>query len=251
MTRKILLITGASAGIGAATARRAALAGYDLALNYHSNRAGAEAVAAQVSDLGARVTLCPGDVANPEEITGIFARIDEAFGRLDALVNNAGVVDVIAKVTDFTHARLRRMFDINVIGAMLVAKEAVLRMQAQARNGGDGGAIVNVSSIAAKLGSGNTFVDYAASKAAIDTFTKGLSDEVAPDGIRVNAVRPGIIETDIHAKAGAADRVGQITPVIPLRRPGHADEVADAILYLLSDQASYITGTTLDVSGGR
>ncbi len=245
--RKILLITGASAGIGAATARKAARAGYDIALNYHSNLDGAKAVMAEAENAGARVILCPGDVANPEEIKGIYARIDEGFGRLDALVNNAGVVDTVASVTDFTHARLRRMFDINVIGAMLVAKEAVVRMQAQ----GNGGAIVNTSSIAARLGSGHTFVDYAASKAAIDTFTKGLSDEVAPDGIRVNAVRPGIIETDIHAKAGAAERVKQIAPSIPLRRSGHADEVADAILYLLSDQASYVTGTTLDVSGGR
>jgi len=245
--RKILLITGASAGIGAATARKAAHAGYDIALNYHSNIDGANAVMAAAQKAGARVILCPGDVADPEKIAGIYARIDEGFGRLDALVNNAGVVDTVASVTDFTHARLRRMFDINVIGAMLVAKEAVLRMQTQKQ----GGAIVNVSSIAARLGSGHTFVDYAASKAAIDTFTKGLSDEVAPEGIRVNAVRPGIIETDIHAKAGAPERVQQIAPSIPIRRSGHADEVADAILYLLSDQASYVTGTTLDVSGGR
>ena len=245
--RKVLLVTGASAGIGAATALKAAAQGYDLALNYHSNRTGVEAVAAEATKAGARVILCPGDVATPEGIAGIFAGIDDGFTRLDALVNNAGVVDRVAKVTDFTHTRLRRMFDINVIGAMLVAKEAVLRMQAQ----GSGGAIVNVSSAAARLGSGNTFVDYAASKAAIDTFTKGLSDEVAPDSIRVNAVRPGIIETDIHAKAGAAERVTEITPSIPLRRSGSADEVADTILYLLSDQASYVTGTTLDVTGGR
>ena len=245
--RKTLLITGASVGIGAATARKAADAGYDLALNYHSNLAGAEAVATQARDLGAKVILCPGDVADPKAIAGIYARIDDDFGRLDALVNNAGVVDLIARVTDFTHARLRRMFDINVIGAILIAKEAVLRMQAQ----GNGGVIVNVSSIAAKLGAANAFVDYAASKGAIDTFTKGLSDEVAPDGIRVNAVRPGIIETDIHAKSGAPERADKIGPTAPLRRSGSADEVADAILYLLSDRSSFVTGTTLDVSGGR
>ena len=245
--RKILLITGASAGIGAATARKAAQAGYDLALNYHSNKQGAETVAAQARAAGARVILCPGDVADPVAITDIYATLDQEFGRLDGLVNNAGVVDLIASVTDFTHARLRRMFDINVIGAILVAKEAVLRMQAQ----GDGGAIVNVSSIAAKLGAANSFVDYAASKGAIDTFTKGLSDEVAGHGIRVNAVRPGIIETDIHAKSGAPERVGIIGPTAPMRRSGQADEVADAILYLLSDQASFVTGTLLDVTGGR
>ncbi|MCF6232966.1 MAG: SDR family oxidoreductase [Rhodobacteraceae bacterium] len=245
--RKTLLITGASAGIGAATALKAAQAGYDLALNYHSNKAGAEAVAVQARAAGARVILCPGDVADPDAIAGIYTQVDEEFGRLDALVNNAGVVDLIARVTDFTHDRLRRMFDINVIGAILVAKEAVLRMQAQ----GGGGVIVNVSSIAAKLGAANSFVDYAASKGAIDTFTKGLSDEVAPQGIRVNAVRPGIIETDIHAKSGAPERVGEIGPTAPMRRSGHADEVADAILYLLSDQASFITGTLLDVTGGR
>lgn len=245
--RKTLFITGASAGIGAATARLAAQNGYDLALNYHSNRAGAEAVATDATAAGARVILCPGDVANPDDIAAMYARIDAEFGRMDGLVNNAGVVDVTAKVTDMTHARLRRMFDINVIGAFLVAKEAVLRMQAK----GNCGAIVNVSSAAARLGSGNLFVDYAASKAAIDTMTKGLSDEVAPDGIRVNAVRPGIIETDIHAKAGEPDRVERLAPTLPMRRSGSAEEVADAILYLLSDRASYVTGTTLDVTGGR
>lgn len=245
--RKTLLITGASAGIGAATARLAAASGYDLALNFHSNPTGAEAVAKDATQAGARVILCPGDVADPDGIAAIFAQVDAGFGRLDALVNNAGVVDAIAKVTDLTHARLRRMFDINTIGAILIAKEAVLRMQAQ----GTGGAIVNVSSAAARLGSANTFVDYAASKAAIDVFTKGLSDEVAPDGIRVNAVRPGIIETALHAKAGAPERVEALGPNVPLRRSGSASEVANAILYLLSDGASYITGTTLDVTGGR
>ncbi|MFT7595219.1 MAG: NAD(P)-dependent dehydrogenase (short-subunit alcohol dehydrogenase family) [Paracoccaceae bacterium] len=245
--RKILLITGASAGIGAATARMAAAQGYDLALNYLSNRDAAEAVVDAATNAGARVVLCPGDVATPEGIASIYAQVDAEFGRLDALVNNAGVVDATAKVTDFTHARLRRMFDINVIGAFLVAQQAVVRMLAQ----GDGGVIVNVSSAASRLGSGNMFVDYAASKAALDTFTKGLSDEVAPEGIRVNAVRPGVIDTGIHAKGGEPDRASRIGPAVPMRRAGTADEVADAILYLLSDAASYVTGTTLDVTGGR
>lgn len=245
--RKTLLITGGSAGIGAATALMAAQRGYDLMLSYHSNHDAAAAVAQAATMAGARVAVCAADVANPDDISALYTRIDAEFGRLDGLVNNAGVVDVSAKVTDFSHARLRRMFDINVIGAFLIAQQAVLRMQAT----GDGGAIVNVSSAAARIGSANMFVDYAASKAALDIFTKGLSDEVAPDGIRVNAVRPGVIETGIHAKAGEPDRASRIGPAVPMRRAGTADEVAEAILYLLSDGASYVTGTTLDVTGGR
>lgn len=242
-----MLITGASAGIGGATARLAAKHGYDLALNYRSDHIGAADTARDCEAAGARVILCPADVAQPDDITNMFTQIDAEFGRLDAMVNNAGVVDQIARVTDLTHDRLRRMFDINVIGAILVAKESVLRMQAQ----GSGGSIVNVSSAAARLGSANTFVDYAASKAAIDIFTKGLSDEVAGDNIRVNAVRPGIIDTTLHGKAGEPERADRLGPTAPMQRSGTAEEVADAILYLLSDQASYITGTTLDVTGGR
>jgi NAD(P)-dependent dehydrogenase (short-subunit alcohol dehydrogenase family) len=245
--RKTLLITGASAGIGAATARLAAKHGYDLALNYRSDHSGAADTTRDCEAAGAKVILCPADVAQPDDIANMFTQIDAEFGRLDAMVNNAGVVDQIARVTDLTHDRLRRMFDINVIGAILVAKESVLRMQAQ----GSGGSIVNVSSAAARLGSANTFVDYAASKAAIDIFTKGLSDEVAGDNIRVNAVRPGIIDTTLHGKAGEPERAGRLGPTAPMQRSGTAEEVADAILYLLSDQASYITGTTLDVTGGR
>lgn len=245
MTRTVL-ITGASAGIGAATARLAARHGYDVAITYRADQSGAEAVAADVRAEGRRALVVQADVAVPQDISTLFAAIDAEFGRLDALVNNAGVVDMTAKVTDLTHDRLRRMFDINVIGAILVAKEAVLRMQARA-----GGAIVNVSSAAARLGSANQYVDYAASKAAVDTFTKGLADEVAPQGIRVNAIRPGLIETEIHAKGGEPDRAQRLAANVPMRRTGTAAEVADAILYLLSDQASYVTGTCLDVSGGR
>ena len=247
MTRKICLITGGSAGIGAATARLAAAREYDLALTYNSDPAGAEAVAEAARAAGARVLVQKTDVASPEEITALFAAIDAEFGRLDALVNNAGVVDMTTKVTNLTHDRLRRMFDINVIGAMLVAKEAVIRMEAQ----GDGGAIVNISSAAARLGSGNQYVDYAASKAAIDVFTKGLSDEVAAQNIRVNALRPGLIETDIHAKGGEPGRAQRLAHAVPMQRTGSAEEVAEGILYLLSDAASYVTGTTLDVTGGR
>jgi glucose 1-dehydrogenase len=242
-----MLITGASAGIGAATARIAAGRGYDLALNYRSDDTGAEAVAAACRETGAKVLLCKGDVSDPAAIEAVYAAVDKTFGRLDALVNNAGVVDQTAKVTDLTHARLKRMFDINVIGAILVAKEAVLRMQAA----GNGGAIVNISSAAARLGSGNQYADYAASKAAIDTFTKGLSDEVAADNIRVMAIRPGLIETELHAKGGEPGRADKLAHMVPMKRKGSAEEVAQAILWLCSDEASYVTGSTLDVTGGR
>ena len=245
--RPVCVITGASGGIGAATARLAAARGYDLALSYNGNKAAAEAVAADARKAGARAEIYRADVAKPEDIEALFTAVDGDFGRIDALVNNAGVVDMAARVTDFTHDRLRRMFDINVIGAMLAAKEAVLRMQAQ----GSGGSIVNISSVAARLGSANEFVDYAASKAAIDTFTKGLANEVATDGIRVNSLRPGLVETEIHAKGGEPDRAERLAVNVPMKRVGTAEEVADAVLYLLSDQASYVTGAFLDVSGGR
>ena len=243
--RPVLLITGASAGIGAACARLAAPS-YNLALNYRSDAAGAKAVAAQAEAKGARVLLCQGDVADPADVARIFDQIDQHYGRLDALINNAGIVDQIATVADMDHARLKRMFDVNVIGAMMVAQAAATRMQAQGS-----GAIVNMGSIAARLGSANEFVDYAASKAAIDAFTKGLANELAPQGIRVNAIRPGLIETEIHAKAGVPDRAQTLAKNISMQRVGRPDEVASATLFLLSDAASYITGTTLDVSGGR
>ncbi|MBO6897778.1 MAG: SDR family oxidoreductase [Shimia sp.] len=243
---KVLLITGASAGIGAATAKLAAEAGYDLALNYRSDTQGAETVAETVRAFGVRAELFQADVADPLQVEEMFKAIDASFGRVDSLANNAGIVDQGAPVTAFTHARLKRMFDINVIGAMLVAKEAVIRMQAQG-----GGSIVNVSSVASRTGSANEYVDYAASKAAIDTFTKGLAEEVAAQGIRVNSLRPGITDTEIHAKGGAPDRASRLAHMIPMQRPGTAEEIARAILFLLSEDASYITGSTLDVSGGR
>ncbi|QJF50808.1 SDR family oxidoreductase [Roseobacter ponti] len=245
--KPVLLITGGSSGIGASCARIAAARGYDLALSYRSSASEAEKVAADCRSGGADVILCQGDVADPADIAAMYAQIDEDFGRLDALINNAGVVDQTAKLTEMDHARLKRMFDINVIGAMLVAKEAVVRMQAQ----GKGGVIVNISSAAARLGSGNQYVDYAASKAAIDCFTKGLSDEVAADNIRVMAIRPGLIETELHAKGGEPGRADKLAHMVPMKRKGSADEVAQAIMWLVSDDASYVTGSTLDVTGGR
>lgn len=245
--KPVMLITGASAGIGAACARIAAARGYDLALNYRSNDTGAEDIAQACRAAGAQVLLCKGDVSDPAAIDAMFTKIDDTYGRIDALINNAGVVDQTARVVDLTHARLRRMFDINVIGAMLVAKEAVVRMQAR----GQGGVIVNISSAAARLGSGNQYVDYASAKAAIDTFTKGLSDEVAADNIRVMAIRPGLIETELHAKGGEPGRADKLAHMVPMKRKGSAEEVARAILWLCSDEASYITGSTLDVTGGR
>lgn len=244
--RPICLITGASAGIGAACARLAA-ADYDVVLNYRSNTDAALAVKAEVEAAGATAVLAQGDVGNPDDIAAIYKVVDDRFGRLDVLINNAGIVDQTARLVDMDHARLTRMMNVNVIGAMLVAKEAVMRMQA----GGTGGAIINIGSAAARLGSGNQYVDYAASKAAIDTFTKGLSDEVAGDNIRVMSVRPGLIDTDLHAKGGEPGRAQRLAHMVPMKREGSAEEVARAILWLASPQASYVTGSTLDVTGGR
>jgi len=242
-TRKTMIITGASAGIGAACALRAA-PDYDLLLTYRSDTAGAEQAAEKARAKGATVHILKADVADPEAITRTFQTFDQHFGRLDALINNAGIVAPAGTLMEMDPAPLTRMFNVNVIGPMLMCQGAIPRM-------GAGSAIINMGSAAARLGSGNTFVDYAASKAAIDTFTKGLSDEVAPSGIRVLAIRPGIIETAIHAKAHAAERVEQITPSIPLRRPGTADEVAALALWLCGPEAGYMTGSSIDITGGR
>jgi NAD(P)-dependent dehydrogenase (short-subunit alcohol dehydrogenase family) len=244
--RPVCLITGASAGIGAACARLAA-PDYDMVLTYRSDPEGAAATLAAVEAAGGTAVLAQGDVADPDDIAAIYKVVDDSFGRLDVLINNAGIVGQTSKLTEIDHTRLVRMMNVNVIGAMLVAKEAVIRMQSQ----GTGGAIINVSSAAARLGSGNQYIDYAASKAAIDTFTKGLSDEVAADNIRVMSVRPGLIDTELHAKGGEPGRAQKLAHMVPMKREGSAEEVARAILWLASDQASYITGSTLDVTGGR
>ncbi len=247
--RKVVLITGGSAGIGAAVARMAAKRGYDVALTYRTDKAGAEAVAKDVKSAGGRCEIYGCDVADPAQIDTLFAKFDKDFNNLDALVNNAGIVDAKARVDEIDHTRLRRIFDVNVIGAFLVAGQAVRRMST--KYGGNGGVIVNMSSIAAKLGAGKQYVDYAATKGAIDTMTTGLAQEVADEGIRVVGIRPGIIDTEIHAKGGEPERGKQLEGWIPVKRMGTAGEVAEATLWLMSDAASYVTGSTLDVSGGR
>jgi NAD(P)-dependent dehydrogenase (short-subunit alcohol dehydrogenase family) len=245
----VLLVTGGSRGIGAAVCLAAAQHGWAVAVNYATNKDAAEAVVGTIRDAGGEAIAVAGDVGKAKDIKSIFAKVDAHFGRIDGLVNNAGIVDVIQRLDEMTPERLDRMFRINITGSMLAAAEAVRRMST--RHGGKGGVIVNLSSMAATLGGGGQYVDYAASKGAIDTFTVGLAREVAAEGIRVNAVRPGIIDTDIHAAAGLPDRARDIAPQLPMKRAGTSDEVADAILYLLSPHASYITGAVLDVSGGR
>lgn len=252
MTRNdwpVLLVTGGSRGIGAAICRSAAEQGWAIAVNYASNRPAADAVVAAIEAEGGTAVAVEGDVGSEAGITAIFTAIDERFGRLDGLVNNAGIVGMPARVEDITAERLERMLRVNVSGSILCAAAAIRRMSL--RHGGRGGVIVNISSVASVLGSAGQYVDYAASKGAIDTFTIGLSREVASDGIRVNAVRPGIIDTDIHASGGLPDRARELGPTIPMKRPGTAQEVADAVLYLLSPSSSYVTGAILNVSGGR
>ena len=247
--KKVLLVTGGSRGIGAAICRLGAAAGYRVAVNYTSNEAAAKALVAEIEAAGGEAFAVKGDVGVEADIVAMFEAVDRAYGRLDALVNNAGVVDVKARVDEMSQARLERMMRINVIGSFLCAREAVRRMSS--KHGGQGGAIVNISSAAAIHGSPGEYVDYAASKAAIDTFTLGLAREVATEGVRVNAIRPGIIDTEIHASGGQPDRVERFRDMLPMKRAGTADEVAHAVLYLLSEEASYTTGAILNVSGGR
>jgi NAD(P)-dependent dehydrogenase (short-subunit alcohol dehydrogenase family) len=249
MSHAAVLITGASRGIGAACALRCAESGWDVAVNYARDAAAAEQVAAQVRAAGRRALVLQADVAVEAEVLAMFATLDRELGPLAGLVNNAGVVDVAARVDEMYEARLQRMFAINVFGSFYCAREALRRMST--KHGGRGGAIVNMSSAAARLGGPGQYVDYAAAKGAIDTFTLGLAREVAAEGVRVNAVRPGIIETEIHASGGQPDRAQRLAPLVPMQRAGSADEVARAVVWLLSDAASYATGTFIDVSGGR
>lgn len=247
--RPVLLVTGGSRGIGAAVCRLAARQGWNVAVNYAANRAAADSVVSDVRAEGGDAIAIKGDVGNTQDIVSMFQAVDGHFGRLDGLVNNAGIVDAQQRVDEMSVERLERMMRVNVTGSILCAAEAVRRMSS--RHGGKGGSIVNISSMAAVLGSASQYVDYAASKAAIDTFTIGLSREVANEGVRVNAIRPGVIDTDIHASGGLPNRARDLAPSIPMQRPGTAEEIADAVLYLLSPTASYITGAILNVSGGR
>ena len=245
----VLLITGGSRGIGAATARLAARRGWAVAVNYASQAAAADEVVRAITAEGGRAIAVQGDVGDEAQVLAMFSQVDAELGPLTGLVNNAGVVDMPVRVDEITVARLERMLRINVIGSFLCAREAVKRMST--KHGGAGGVIVNLSSAAAKLGSPGQYVDYAASKGAIDSFTVGLAKEVAEEGIRVNAVRPGLIDTDIHASGGLPDRAAQLAPTVPMKRTGSADEVANAIVWLLSDEASYATASFIDITGGR
>ncbi|MBS7697124.1 MULTISPECIES: SDR family oxidoreductase [unclassified Chelatococcus] len=244
----VLVITGGGRGIGRATALKAAAAGYRVVVNYVSDAAAAESVVELITAAGGTAVAVKGDVASEADVIHLFTEADK-LGPLAGLINNAGIVDRAAPLVDMSVERITRMMMVNVVGSLVAAREAVRRMST--RFGGRGGVIVNVSSRAAALGGPNQYIDYAAAKGAIDSFTRGLALEVADQGIRVSGVRPGIIDTDIHASGGDPGRVARMRSMLPMGREGSADEVADAILWLISDKASYVTGTTIDVSGGR
>jgi NAD(P)-dependent dehydrogenase (short-subunit alcohol dehydrogenase family) len=246
---KIVLITGGGRGIGRATALKAAAKGYSVVVNYTRNKQAAADVVNEIKASGGRALAMQADISKEEEVVTLFEEVDETFGRITALVNNAGILEKQSVVADMDAACLQRIFATNVIGTFLCAREAVKRMAK--KYGGNGGVIVNISSKAAAHGSPFEYVDYAATKGAVDTFTVGLAKEVAAEGIRVNAVRPGVIETEIHASGGEPGRVARIAPSLPMQRGGTADEVADAIMWLLSDESSYVTGALIDVTGGR
>ena len=246
---KVVLITGASRGIGAAVARHAAACGYDVGINYTRDEAAAEKVATAVREAGAKAVTVRADVADEAQVVAMFDTVTSALGPIDALVNNAGILFKQSRLEDMDAARINRVLAVNLTGKMICAREAVRRMSTA--RGGAGGAIVNVSSAAARLGGPNEYIDYAASKGGVDTLTIGLAKEVATQGIRVNAVRPGIIATEIHASGGEPGRVARVAPNVPMQRGGEPEEVASAIVWLLGDEASYITGAILDITGGR
>jgi NAD(P)-dependent dehydrogenase (short-subunit alcohol dehydrogenase family) len=258
MNRPVMLITGGGRGIGAATARLAAQAGYDLLINYAQDSQAASALLKEVEGFGAKGLVVKANVSHEIEVLAMFRELDEQFGRLAVLVNNAGIVATKSALKDMSVARLQNLFNINILGAFICAREAIKRMEQSAlsKNAPSQGlglnrSIINVSSAAARLGSPNEYVDYAASKGAVDTMTLGLAKELAGQGIRVNAVRPGLIDTDIHASGGQPDRIERFKTLIPMQRGGSAEEVAKAIMWLASSEASYVTGSLLDVAGGR
>ncbi len=249
MDKRIILVTGASGGIGAATCKQAALAGYQIVMHYHRATDAAQQLLSELHEMSAEAIALQADLSKESDVLSLFGEIDSAFGRVDAVVNNAGVLEKQMRLEDMDAARLERIFATNVINYFLCCKEAVKRMST--RHGGSGGAIVNVSSVAARLGSPGEYIDYAASKGAVDTMTIGLAAEVAQENIRVNGIRPGVIHTQIHALGGEPDRINRVRTNIPMQRGGEPDEVASGIMWLLSDQASYVTGSFIDISGGR
>ena len=246
---EVLIVTGGSRGIGAATARLAGRSGYVVCVNYLKNKAAAMQIVDEIKANGGSALAVGADISQEEEVMKMFRTVDKSLGKISALVNNAGILERQMRIENMDAARLNRVFLTNITGSFLCAREAVKRMST--KNGGNGGAIVNVSSAAARLGSAGEYVNYAASKGAIDTFTKGLAQEVAQEGIRVNAVRPGLIDTDIHASGGEPGRLERLKASIPLKRGGSPEEVARAIMWLLSSESSYTTGSLLEVSGGR
>lgn len=247
--KKVIVVTGGSRGIGAAIAHLAAKQGYAVCISYVSNRRAADAIVSSITDGGGIAMAVQADIAVEEDVIRLFDHVDSSLGRITALVNNAGVLENQSRIDEMSFERIQRVFSTNVVGSFICSREAVKRMST--RHGGNGGAIVNISSRASRLGSPGEYVDYAASKAAIDTLTIGLAKEVANEGIRVNAVSPGIIYTEIHASGGEPQRVDRLKDSIPMKRGGHPEEVARAVLWLLSDDASYTTGASIDVAGGR
>ncbi|MDC0246455.1 SDR family oxidoreductase [Deltaproteobacteria bacterium] len=246
---KVLIVTGGSRGIGAATARIAGRRGYAVCVNFLKNKVAAKQIVDKINTDGGQAIAVGADISKEEEVLELFSTVDDRLGKISALVNNAGILESQMRIEDMDSKRLNRVFLTNITGSILCAREAVKRMSI--KNGGNGGTIVNLSSAAARLGSPGEYIDYAASKGAIDTFTRGLAQEVAEEGIRVNAVRPGVIETDIHASGGEPGRVERIKDTIPLKRGGKPEEVARSIMWLLSSESSYTTGALLEVSGGR
>jgi NAD(P)-dependent dehydrogenase (short-subunit alcohol dehydrogenase family) len=245
----IMLVTGASRGIGAAIAKQAGRQGYAVAVNYLNSQDATESIVSDINKAGGKAIAIQADTSREEDVLRLFETVDKELGTLSALINNAGVVDVACRVDEMSVERMERIFTTNITGYFMCAREAVKRMSS--RHGGKGGCIINISSAAARLGSAGEYVDYAASKGATDTMTTGLANEVAKEGIRVNAVRPGPIHTDIHASGGEPDRINRIKSAIPMGRGGTPEEISDAVMWLVSDGASYVTGAFLDVSGGR